>query len=408
MSLENQTIKPLQGFRVVGVEQFIAGPYCTMMLADMGAEVIKIERPGSGEPRRSYDPMFQKDGKKMSGGFMSYNRNKKSLSLDLQKKEGQEIFKALMLKTDIVVENMRPGTMDKLGLGYEELQKINPRLIYAAISGYGRMKGMEGPYSARPAFDPTMQAFGGIANMIGEQDGPPMLAPTGITDVLSGIVNAYSVCVALLHRYKTEKGQFVDTAMYDSIVSLLERAMMIYDCTGDILERGGDKFAPVGIFKAGDGGYVSVIIPTDDMWAKCCNAIDRNDLLKMDGLSTVLERSKNMKTTIIPVLEKWAHGKTKKEVAEYLNSRGLPAGEVQNIKDLAECPQLNSRQMFLQINDPVAGLRLFPRTPGRLADVKQIATNPAPQLGEHNKEILINLLGYTEDTYNHLKQSNVV
>ncbi len=225
--------RPLAGVRVLALEQYMSAPYCTMLLADAGAEVIKIERPGRGDPRRSIPPFARNEkGERAAGGFIGYNRNKKSLALNLQDERGQVILRKLAKISDVVVENLRPGAMEKLGLGYESLRAVNPGLIYAAISGFGRLEGYTGPYAGRPAFDIVAEAMGGIMNLVGFADRPPSWTIYGMADIYSGQVTAYGVMLALFHRERTGEGQFVDSSMLDNMLALNERMVTLYSFTG--------------------------------------------------------------------------------------------------------------------------------------------------------------------------------
>ncbi len=216
--------RPLSGIRVTGLEQYMAGPYCTMLLADAGAEVIKIERPGRGDPRRAMPPFAERGDTRKAAGFMAYNRNKKSLALDLGKAEGQEVFRRLAARSDVVVENLRPGAMEKQGLGHAALRELNPRLIWAAISGFGRLPSHLGPYSDRPAFDIVAEAMSGIMHLVGFADKPPSWTIYGMADVQTGMVTAYGIMQALFMRERTGQGQLVDSAMFDNMLALNLRA----------------------------------------------------------------------------------------------------------------------------------------------------------------------------------------
>ncbi len=213
---------PLDGVRIIALEQYIAAPYCTMWLADCGAEVIKIERPDGGDPRRNYQPSLKSgSGESVYGGFVTYNRNKKSIALDLQTPEGRQVYLDLIKSADVVVENLKPGSVEKLGLGYADLIKINPKLIYAAISGYGRTKDLDGVYSGLPAFDPVIQAMSGITNLFGEEAAVLLeVSPLALGDLFTGVMAGYQILLALFMRERTGAGQYIDAAMYDSLVAL--------------------------------------------------------------------------------------------------------------------------------------------------------------------------------------------
>jgi formyl-CoA transferase len=229
--------RPLEGIRVTGLEQYMAGPYCTMLLADAGAEVIKIERPGVGDPRRSMPPFAEKDGKKKAAGFMGYNRNKKSLALNLRDPKGQEIFKLLTAQSDVVVENLRPGSMSKMGLGQKDMRALQPELIWATISGFGRNEDYLGPYSDRPAFDIVAESMSGIMNLVGFADKPPSWTIYGMADVYSGQVTAYGIMQALFMRERTGEGQFVDSAMFDNMLALNESMIALHSVSGQNPQR---------------------------------------------------------------------------------------------------------------------------------------------------------------------------
>ena len=400
---------PLEGIRVLAVEQFIAGPLCSMWLGDLGAEVIKVETPGVGDPRRSFPPMLRNNkGDEISGGFMAYNRNKKSVTLNLKSPEGQRLYKELVAKSDVVVENLKPGTIDRLGLGYEVLKAVNPRLIYAALSGFGRMENLRGPYSDRPAFDAVVQAMGGVMHRIGEEDGPPMLAVAGTADRLSAMVAGYTIFIALFMRERTGEGQFVDAAMYDSTMLLNEAAISTYAMTGTVLTRGKDElYAPVGGFKVKDG-WIGLIIPGEDMWARFCKAIGRPELTEHALCKGSQNRARNYKTFLKPIVQEWMERHTRDDVVRILMEHGVPAGVVQTSADLFTCPQVAARHMLVEVDDPVGGKVKLANNPFRLSGAAERTPSPPPRLGEHNTEILGEVLGYSSSDIVALKQSGVI
>jgi CoA:oxalate CoA-transferase len=400
----------LEGIRVLGLEQYIAGPDCTMWLADNGAEVIKIERPGVGDPRRNYQPVVEDEkGNKAYGGFKVFNRNKKSLTLNLQSEKGKQVFKELVRHSDVIVENMAPGTIDKLGLGYELLQDLNPRIIYAAISGFGRLEELEGPYSRWPAFDPVIQAMAGIMDQIGEEGGPPLWGFPGLADIFTGVVTGYAIILALYMREKTGKGQFIDSSMYDSLVSLNEMALMMYTFSGVIAQRGGllRYQAPAGVYQVKDGSYVAFLAANDFIWERFCNAIGREDLKDDPRTATGLDRVKN-RDFLEPIVQEWMSSRTREEVVNALLKQGVPVGPVQTAEDLANCPQLKARRMLLEIDDPIAGRRVFARSPIRMTRVQGVPARTAPKLGEHTDAILKDLLKYSPEKIKELKEEKVI
>jgi len=400
--------RPLTGIRVIGLEQYMSAPYCTMLLADAGAEVIKIERPGWGDPRRAIPPYAtDESGRRVAGGFIGYNRNKKSLALNLREEAGRQILKELAKCSDVVVENLRPGAMDKMGLGYETLKEVNPRLIYAAISGFGRLEGYTGPYGNRPAFDIVAEAMGGIMNLVGFEDKPPSWTIYGMADVYSGQVTAYGIMLALFMRERTGQGQFVDSAMLDNMLALNERMVTIYSFTGESPERGRLKHLyPRGAFRCQDG-YLALNVPDDIQWGRLCEAIGRDDLKADPRTADGTARAANAEF-IRPLIEAWLADKTRAQAVALLEERGVPSGPVYTAEDVFNDPHIAARHMLVTVDDPVAGPRKYARTPIHLSAEPEIPTDSAPRLGEHTRPILSDLLGYSEADIERLGGEGVV
>ena len=399
--------RPLTGIRIIALEQYMAGPYCTMLLADAGAEVIKIERPGSGDPRRSIPPFAEKDGTRKAGGFMAYNRNKKSFCLNVQSDEGKTIYLDLVKSADVVVENLRPGSTDKLGIGYKDLKVINPKLIYAAISGFGRLEGYKGPDSDRPAFDIVAEAMSGIMHLVGFEDKPPSWTIYGMADVYTGLCTSYAITQALFQREKTGKGQFVDSAMLDAMISLNERMVMLYTMTGEEPHRGRLKHLyPRGAFKC-KNGYLAMNVPDDLVWARLCKSMERDDLIDDVKSNTGTARAANG-DFLGPIIEEWLSKKTRDEAEKILNENGVPVGSVYTAKDIFESEQVKARRSLIDIEDPDVGTYQFARGPVMLSDAPEIETNPAPDLGQHTHEILSSILGYSDEQINELINSNTI
>lgn len=400
---------PLKGIKVIALEQYISGPYCSMWLADAGAEVIKIERPDTGEPRRNYMPVIKdEDGNEAYGGFISYNRNKKSLVLDVKTEEGKKIYKELIKEADVVIENMKPGTVEKLGIDYEVLKEINPKLIYAAISGFGRDKDNPGVYSDRPAFDPVIQAMGGIMHLIGEAHNPPMWGFYGLADLYTGTVTVNQILLALFMRERTGEGQFIDSSMYDNMVSLNERAIMLYSFTGEVAIRGKENFqAPAGVYRTADDGYVALIVANDMIWKRFCAAINREDLIDNPKTKTGTARAAN-KDFLNPLVENWILGRTRDEIVSIFNKQGVPVGPIQTSEDLINCPQLKTRNMLIDVNDPVAGKLVLARTPLSLSKAESVPACSAPRLGEHTEMILKDVLKYDDEKISELYKNKVI
>ena len=400
--------RPLTGIRVIGLEQYMSAPYCTMLLADAGAEVIKIERPGRGDPRRAIPPYASdEEGRRVAGGFIGYNRNKKSLALNLREEAGRQILKDLVKASDVVVENLRPGAMDKMGIGYQGLKDVNPRLIYAAISGFGRLEGYTGPYGNRPAFDIVAEAMGGIMNLVGFEDKPPSWTIYGMADVHSGLATAYGVMLALFMRERTGEGQFVDSAMLDNMLALNERMVTLYSYTGESPERGRLKHLyPRGAFRCQDG-YLALNVPDDIQWGRLCQAIGREDLKDDPRTADGTARAANA-DFIRPLIEDWLDDKTRAQAVALLGECGVPSGPVYTAEDVFNDQHIAARHMLVTVDDPVAGPRKYARSPVHLSAAPEILTDPAPALGEHTCPILRDLLGYDEADIERLASEGVV
>lgn len=397
----------LKGVRVLGIEQQVAAPYCTMMLADQGAEVIKIERPGYGDSAREMAPILPgKDGEKTSGYFLRFNRNKQSVSLDINNPEGIEILKGLIAKSDIIVENFRPGMMDKLGLNYQVIQDLNPRAVYVAISGFGRHPRKQGPFADRLAYDIVAQAMGGLMHLAGQKDGPPTWLGVAVGDVVTGIFAAYSALLGLIKCRSTGQGEFIDVAMYDCMTALAERAHHVYSFTGKVLSRGPDPLiCPWGPFKAKDG-YVALIVPTEAMWARFCKAIGRPDLVDDPELKSGPARARKI-DYLMPIITGWMADKTKNEVCDLLMAEGLPCGPVQDSEDIFRCEHIKARELLVQVPDPVAGEVTLVGSPLKMMDAAA-SYGPAPRLGEHTAAVLSRLLGYDDEALMNLRQKNII
>jgi formyl-CoA transferase len=404
--MTNDLQRPLTGIRVIGLEQYMSGPYCTMLLADAGAEVIKIERPGKGDPRRMIPPFFEKDGVKKAGGFIGYNRNKKSLALNIRSEAGQEIFRKLVRVSDVVVENLRPGSIAKIGLDYENLKNINSRLIYAMISGYGRLPGYQSKYSHWPAFDIVAEAMSGVMDLIGFEDKPPTYTLYGMADVYSGMMAAYGIMQALFMRERTGQGQLVDVSMLDNMLALNERMVTLYSVTGQEPKRGRlEHLWPRGAFKCKDG-YVALNVPDDIVWQRLATAIGRPDLVDDPRSAKATNRAANA-DLLQPIIEKWMADKTRAEVVDTLNAAGMPTAPVYTAKDVFEDEHFRIRNMLVDIDDPEVGSHTFARTTPHLSTVPEIPANPAPNLGQHTRPILEEL-GYSAGEIDKLVEESVV
>lgn len=398
----------LDGVKVLGLEQQVAGPTCTMMLADQGAEVIKIERPGSGDTAREMAPMLKNEkGEMQSCYFARFNRSKKSVTLDMQSEAGQAVLWDLLKNVDIVVENLKPGMMDKLGFTWEKIREVNPGLVYVAISGFGRSKKYEGPYAKRLAYDIIAQAMAGQMHCCGNNaDGPPTWLGFALGDSGTGVYGAYSALLGYLNKLKTGKGEYMDVSMYDCMIALAERSHNIYSFTGNAVGRGPDKLiAPWGPFKCKDG-YVALIVPTESMWKKFLTATGHLELLDNPNLQSGPGRGAHMETVIRPVIDEWLSDKTKTEACELLMAQGLPCGQIQTSEDVAHCPHIARRELFAKIPDPIAGELKVVGSPIKMEDHEPIY-GPLPNLGADTDAVLAEI-GYDAEKIKQLHECKVV
>ncbi len=400
--------RPLTGIRVISLGQYMSAPYCTLLLADAGAEVIKIERPGYGDPRRAIPPFVEgPHGARMAAGFIAYNRNKQSLALNMRAEEGKEIFRKLATISDVVVENLRPGAMEKMGFDYPALKEINPRLVYATISGFGRLPGYEGPYGKRPAFDIVSEAMSGVMNLVGFADKPPSWTIYGLADVYSGMVTAYGITQALFMRERSGEGQFVDSSMLDNMIALNERMVMLYSTTGEEPQRGRLRHLyPRAAFKCSDG-YLALNVPNDVIWQRLCQVMEREDLIDDPRSATGTARAANAEF-LDPIISGWMAGCTRAEAEETLNAHGVPVGPVYTAGDVFADPQVEARKMLVTVEDPEVGAYRFARTVPTMSSAPEIEARPAPRLGQHTRPIMSELLGYEMAEIDRLHSEKVI
>lgn len=380
---------PLKGIKVVDLTRVLAGPFCTMMLADMGAEVIKIERPGSGDDSRAFGPHQKGE----SAYFMSINRGKKSLTLDLKADRGKDVLKRLIKNADVLVENFKPGVMKKLGLGYEALKEINPKLIYCASSGFGQT----GPYSARPAYDLIIQGMGGLMSITGPDDSTPTKVGSSIADIFAGVFSTIGILGALHHRHQTGKGQMVDVAMLDCMVAILENAVARYTATGEDPVPIGNRHPSIAPFTSvkTSNGFLNIACGNDLLWKKFCEVICRSELAEDERYLTNADRCKNM-DELIPTLNDTLGENTTEFWLEKLEQAHVPAGPINRISEVLKDPQVQARNMLLELMHPVVGQIKVPGTPVKFSDTFAEITEPAPVLGEHSR-LILRENGFSED-----------
>ena len=340
--------QPLKGIRVLDLTRVLAGPYCAMLLGDMGAEVIKVEEPGKGDDTRGWPPFAGGE----STYFMSVNRNKKSITLNLKTPEGRELLKKLAKKSDVLLENFRTGTMEKLGLGYATLAKLNPRLVYCAISGFGE----SGPDSHRGGYDLIVQAESGVMDLTGFPDGPPVKVGNSIADLVAGMSGAHGVTLALLARQKTRRGQKVEVAMLDVMAALLTYQAGMYLNAGRTPARRGNEhpsIVPYEVFKAADG-YLALGVANNSLWERCCAALERSDLAKDPRYATEAARVEN-RSTLVPLLNQVLGARSSEDWMKRLEAVGVPAGRIRTVPEVCESEHLRARGMVVALPHAKAG-----------------------------------------------------
>ncbi|MFN2182274.1 MAG: CaiB/BaiF CoA transferase family protein [Candidatus Promineifilaceae bacterium] len=380
----------LAGLRVLDLTRVLVGPYTTMILADLGAEVIKVEFPGIGDDARHYPPHVNGE----SAYFMSLNRNKRSMTLNLKSEAGKLVFLDLVQKVDVLVENFRPGTMERLGIGYETLKEHNSGLIYAAASGFGQT----GPYSGRPAYDGVVQAMGGIMSITGQPGGEPTRVGTSIGDIAAGLFAAVGILAAVIHRERTGEGQLVDVAMLDCQVALLENAIARYAAAGEIPGPIGNRHPSITPFEpfATSDGKLMVAAGNNVLWKKLCQALGSPDLAEDPRFETNSARTENYEA-LRPLIAEPMAGKTTAEWVEILEDAGVPNGPINTVDRVVADPQVLAREMIVDVEHPVSGLTKLPGIPIKMSATPGKIDRPAPLLGQHTLEILRELLGYSEE-----------
>ena len=399
----NKKSRPLDGIIVLDFTRVYSGPYCTLMLADLGATVIKVERKKLGDDSRQFLPL--PDETRESGYFMYLNRNKKSIELDLKNPISRDIVYRLSQKADICVENFSPGVAARLGIDFESIKKIKPDIIYGSISGFGQT----GPYRNKAAYDVVAQAMGGNMATTGFKDGPPLKLGTSIADASAGIHMAYALVSALYHREKTGIGQYVDIGMMDTVFSTLESFVVTKTYTGVTLSRDGNAnagAAPFNVFTTKDS-YVGIAIANDSLFEKFAKAINRTDLLKLDMFKDNKGRKDN-EEKLNTIVSEWTGNLTTQEVCEILDSAMIPVGPILDIDQLIEDPQIKERGMLVEINHPKEGLVKYPGNPIKYSETAIDTFEPAPLLGQDSEEILKKWGGYTENEIHDFRSNGVL
>lgn len=392
---------PLEGIKVLDLTRVLAGPYCTMILGDLGADIIKVEMPGVGDDSRHFGPYVKGE----SAYFMSLNRNKRSLVLDLKKQEGKDILKDLITKVDVVVENFRPGTMEKLGLGYDVLKEINPKIIYAAASGFGH----SGPYSLKPAYDGVVQAMGGIMSITGEKGGKPTRVGPSIGDIAAGLFTCIGVLAALTNRNKSGEGQKVDVAMLDCQVAILENAIARYVVTNEPPKPAGNRHTSIVPFEPFDtsDGEIMIAVGNDNIWSRFCKVTGLEDLIEDERFSVNPKRNENY-DILRPLIAEKIETKTTGQWQVIFDDAGVPNGPINFMDKVLEDPQVIARDMIVEVEHPVAGHLKMPGIPIKMSETPGAILKPAPMLGQHSEEILKEVAGLSDEQIEKLKELSII
>ena len=401
---------PLTGVRVLAATHIVAGPFCSLILADMGAEVIKIERPRTGDLARGRGPFIKgEDGEEVSSRYLGINRNKKSVTLDLRNTRCKEAFENLVQASDVLLDNWGPGAFQRLGLGYDRLKELNPGLVYATITGYGDSDGLRGPYSDWPANNLAIQGMAGWMEMTGDPDGPPQSVGDNIGDSVPGLWTALGIVLALETRRKTGQGQHVDMAMYECLVSHMISNINSYQVTGENPGRSRDRMATAGLtFRAKDGYVVMAGVRQEERWRALWQLVGKEELTDDPRYLGRGGDGDFYFYKIVPAIEEWSLQLPKWEVAGKLTEIGFSMGTAQTVVDLAQCPHLESRDMFVDTGDTLGGQFRSLKTPIRLTGCDDFSAETPPKLGEHNREILCGIGGLTLEELSHLESEGAV
>ncbi|HUS79574.1 MAG TPA: CoA transferase [Patescibacteria group bacterium] len=388
--------------KVLDLSRVLAGPFCTMLLADMGAEVIKLEIPGRGDDSREFPPFMEGE----SLYYVNLNRGKRSITLNLKHPEGKRLFMNLVRRSDVLLENFRPGTMQRLGFGYETLKEVNPRLVYASISGFGQY----GPYKSRPGYDIIGQAMGGLMSITGWPDSPPTRAGTAIGDVLSALFCCVGILAALKVREQTGRGQSVDVSLVDSVFASLENIPQKYFVEGHIPTRIGNRYEfiyPYDSFKAEDG-WVIIGIANDAIWGRFLEASGLSYLGEDERFNTNPKRVENHKA-LNAYINVWASSRKVSEIVDLLTEHRVPSCPIYDVAQAASDPHIGeARGMSVKVDQPGLGPVKLQGNPVKMSETRPRPRGPAPSLGGDNAEVLMKLLDLTVEKIERLKGEGVL
>jgi len=404
---------PLSHIRVLDLSRVLAGPWAAQNLADLGAEVIKVERPGAGDDTRGWGPPWLKDGAGKdtaeSANFLSVNRNKKSVTLDIARPEGQKIARELADKSQVLIENYKVGTLEKYGLSYERVKRSNPSIVYCSVTGFGQ----DGPYAPRPGYDFIFQGMGGLMSITGERDGQPGAGPQkvgiAITDVLTGMYASVAILAALNHRERTGQGQYIDAALLDTIVAFNANQISSFFASGKIPMRWGNAHAqvvPYEVFPAADG-HLILAVGNDSQFASFCQAAGCPELAQEARFRTMPQRIAH-RAELIPLIADVMRTRSKREWIELLEAANVPCGPINNMKEVFEDAQVRHRGLRVDMPHPSGGTASVVRSPMRLSETPVEYRLAPPTLGQHNEEILKGLLGRSDADLQTLKAAGIV
>lgn len=391
----------LEGIKVLDLSRILTGPYCTMMLADMGAEVLKVEAPGTGDDTRQWGPPFLAGE---STYFLSVNRNKQSLTLNLKHPAGREVFLSLVRWADVIVENFRPGTMEKLGFAYDQLKEINPGLIYCSISGFGN----SGPYSDKPGYDVLAQAMGGMMGVTGYEGEKPVKAGMSIADIGAGMFAAFGILAALLARQSTGKGQVVDTSLLEAQVAWHTYLATAYLAAGKVPQKLGTahpSIAPYQALACRDGHFV-VAVGNDSLWRKFCQALGLTDLGADNEWATNPQRA-TRRDQLVALIEERLVDREVAEMVAKCEAAGVPAGPIYGLDQVYRDPQVLARDMVVEVQHPTIGPFRMTGIPIKLSETPGEVRMAPPTLGQHSDEVL-KRLGYSEDQIEQMRRDGAV
>lgn len=394
-------MKPLAGIRVLDFTRVLAGPFCTMLLADMGAEVIKIEQPVKGDDTRAFGPPFDRGE---SAYFLSVNRGKKSVTLDLKTAAGREVVRRLVTRSDVLVENFRPGALKKLGFGFDAVSGMNSRLVYASVSGFGQT----GPWASRPGYDLAMQGLGGIMGLTGDPAGPPFKTGVSQADLVAGLYAVQGILLALYTRTQTGRGQLVDVAMFDAQLSLLTFQAGIYFMTGTSPSRIGNRhptICPYETFRASDR-YLTIAVGNDRIWHSFCELLGLGAICTHPDYATNPKRVEH-RDSLFPIIQEVIQERDGAHWLALFEKHGIPAGPILSVSEALAHPQAAAREMVVTVPHAVLGPLAQTGIPVKLSETPGAVESAPPRLGEHTAEVLSSL-GFTGEEIETMRAAGAI